>query len=135
MNRLAILLFPILTCCASITEVNSIADSKLNKFLGQKIAIYGTAVNSKLGALLITKDGHIWIDAMKEWPNGYYLGGDSGKNLRVTGIVIEKYDLPVFIQNNGDLRKSEIPVPKGTDLKEASHRYLLQDAKWEIVYY
>lgn len=109
-------------------------DTKISKLLGQRIEIVGTPVNAKLGALLIAKDStSIWIDGKESWPEGYYSMGNNGKTLKVTGIVIEKYDLPVYIQKEGDLPKSGIPVPEGTDLKEASRRYLLKKAKWEII--
>ena len=133
MNRLIIFLIVILTSCATITKVNSVTDSKMNELLGKKVEIVGTAVNTKLGAILITKDGSIWINGKENWPKGYYHGGDNGKKLKVIGTVIEKYDLPVFIEKEGDLRKSGIPVPEGTDLKEASRRYLLKNAQWEIL--
>lgn len=134
MNKLIFLLLILLTSCATLTEVNTANDNKISDFLGQRIEIIGTAVNAKLGALLIAKDStSIWIDGKESWPTGYYSGGNNGKTLKVTGILIEKYDLPVYIQKEGDLPKSGIPVPEGTDLKEASRRYLLKKAKWEII--
>ena len=133
MNRLIILLLVVLTSCTTLKEVNTLNKSKMNGLLGQKIEIVGTAVNTKLGALIIAKDStSIWIDEIESWLTGYYLEGLNGKTLKVTGTVIEKYDLPVFIYKEGDSR-SGIPVPEGTDLKEASHRYLLKNAKWEII--
>ncbi|UII76234.1 hypothetical protein LV716_00095 [Flagellimonas sp. HMM57] len=132
MNKLTILLLIVLTSCATITKVNSLADSKMNELLGKKIEILGTAVNTKLGAMLVTEDGSIWINGKQEWPRGYYYGDDNGKKLKVTGTVIKKYDLPVVIQKEGELPKSGIPVPEGTDIKEASRRYLLKNAKWKI---
>ena len=133
MNKLTILLLIILTSCATTTKLNSLTNSNLNDLLGKKIEISGIAINAKLGALLITEDGSIWINGKEEWPKGYYYGGDNGKKLKVTGTVIEKYDLPVFIQKEGELPQSGIPVPEGTDLKEASRRYLLKNVKWEII--
>ena len=133
MNRLLILLLLALTSCTALKEADTLNKSKMNDLLGQKIKIIGTAVNAKLGALIIAKDGSsIWRDEIDGWPTGYYLGGSNGKTLKVTGIVIEKYDLPVFIYKEGEIR-SGIAVPEGTDLKEASHRYLLKDAKWKII--
>ena len=133
MNKLIVLLLA-LTSCSTLTVVSTLSDKNLNDLLGKKITVEGTAVNAKLGALLITKDSSsIWINGIDSWPTGYYLGGDNGKTLKVTGTLIEKYDLPVFIYKEGELPKSGIPVPVGTDLKEASRRYLLKGAKWEII--
>jgi hypothetical protein len=66
------------------------------------------------------------------WPDGYYKGGSNGVKVRVTGTVIERHDLPVFVQEDS-IMKTGMPVQKGTDLKKASHRFLLSNAKWEII--
>jgi hypothetical protein len=73
---------------------------------------------------------------MESWPNGYYLkeNYEKTKSIKVTGILIEKNDLPVFVQNESDsILQQGIPVPKGTDLKNASHRYLLKKYKWNEI--
>jgi hypothetical protein len=101
--------------------------------LGETISIQGTAINRKLGAQLMTSDSSfIWIDGLLSWPSEYYSGEYNGKTLKVKGVVIERFDLPVFVEKEGET-KSGIPVPEGTDLKEASHRFLLKSATWEIV--
>ncbi len=114
-------------------KVNSETDSKMRELIGKQVEVVGIAVNTKLGALLVAKNGSIWIDGKETWPEGYYYGNDDGKKLKVTGTLIERFDLPVFTQKEGDLPKSGIPIPEGTDLKEASRRYLLKNAKWEII--
>jgi len=40
----------------------------------------------------------------------------------------EDQGLPVFIPDDSDLAVQGIPVPAGTDLEKASHRFLLRDA-------
>lgn len=100
-------------------------------YLGESIALEGKAANAKLGAQLIGENFVIWIDGLGAWPEGFYLGGDEGKRIKVTGVVIEKHDLPVFIPREDEPEKTGIPVLKDTDLREASHRYLLKDAVWE----
>ena len=102
-------------------------------YLGKSITLEGKALNAKMGALLKGDDFSIWINELAEWPQGYYRGGDEGKRVKVRGIVIEKYDLPVFIPKKGDLPRAGMPVPEGTDLKEASRRYLLENAEWEPI--
>ncbi len=88
------------------------------------------AYNSKLGAVLqiTNQERSIWIDSLTSWPEGYY-----GKKVEVTGIVIKMHDLPVYIEKEGELAKSGIPVPEGTDLYSASKRYLLKNAKWKLI--
>ena len=65
---------------------------------------------------------------MNFWPEDYY-----GKTVDVTGVVIKKYDLPVFIPKEGQPVVTGIPVSEGTDLHEASKRYLLRKATWKLI--
>ncbi len=104
--------------------------------IGKKVTLYGKAIDEKSGAALYCVGKAfcpaIYIDGLDTWPDGLYLGGDAGKSVIVTGTVIERDDLPVFIENKNEPAKQGIPVPPGTDLKKASHRFLLKDAKWEV---
>lgn len=102
-------------------------------YLGQSITIEGIALDAKLGALLAGDGPDIWIDSLDSWPAGFYLDGRQGKRVRVTGTVIERYDLPAFTSKEGDLPKTGMPVPPGADLQQASHRFLLRDANWVLV--
>lgn len=102
-------------------------------YLGQSITLEGRATNAKLGALLTGDNFSIWVDDLESWPEGFYQSGDVGKRIKVTGTVIERYDLPVFVPKENEPMLSGIPVSEGTDLHKASHRYLLKDTKWEIV--
>jgi|LakMenE01Jun11ns_1017448.scaffolds.fasta_scaffold9847210_3 hypothetical protein len=95
--------------------------------LGKTIKLGGVAHPRKLGAALLGKDFFIWIDGLHDWPDGM-----RGKRVSVTGTVIERHDLPVFIPSRADRGIQGIPVPKGTDLHKASHRYLLKDATWKL---
>jgi hypothetical protein len=102
--------------------------------LGQRVTVEGIAVNAKLGPCLLTSDGKllIWIDGLEAWPRGLYRGGKDGTRLRVSGTVIRRSDLPVFIEHDGP-QSQGIPMPKGTDLEKAAIRYLLQEATWEVI--
>ena len=116
------------------TEViNDFEKEHLINFLGQKVTFHGKAINSKLGAFLEVNKKRIWIKGMDSWPEGFYLGGEDGKLLEVTGVLIEKHDLPVYIHKEGEPYSAMIAYPPGTDLKKASHRYLLEDPKWVII--
>jgi hypothetical protein len=99
--------------------------------LGQRVTVVGWAVNRPVGAELVGSDFSVWIDGLGLWPEGYYSGGDRGKRVKVTGVLAEDQGLPVFIPKKGELPRQGIPVPEGTDLHKASHRYLLEDAMWE----
>ena len=132
--RLLIILFITLSSCTTIKVVNNFDENNLKELLGKKITIQGKAINARLGAMLMVENNKIiWIDNKDNWPTGYYSEGFNGKTLKVTGILIEKYDLPVFIQKKGEPARSGMPVPEGTDLKEASHRYLLENITWKVI--
>jgi hypothetical protein len=50
--------------------------------------------------------------------------------LRVTGTVVERSDLPVFVPRPGEPIVQGIPVEPDADLERAKKRYLLQNATW-----
>jgi hypothetical protein len=102
-------------------------------FLGKTVAVEGTAVNAKLGALLLVPCGSIWIAGLDSWPSGFHRGGRDGKRVRVTGIVRIRADMPVFTSRPGEPQRAGIPVPPGTDLDEARRRFVLEGARWSAV--
>ena len=110
---------------------------KWSPLLNEEVTITGYAVNLKLGAYLQSKEDSIvfWINGLKYWPEEYY-DEEASKTVKVKGVLIEKYDLPVF--RNKKLKTHEItqsgtPIPNGINLKLASHRFLLKDATWAII--
>ena len=106
----------------------------LSDKVGQTITLEGTAANAKLGAILLREDQDIiWIDGLHSWPEGYYSGGDRGKRLRVTGKLIRRDDLPVFVQRPGEFPPQGMPVQSEKELEQAKWRLLLQDAKWTVL--
>ncbi len=99
--------------------------------VGKTVVLKGWAVDRKGGAVLVTDDDvHVWIDGLTSWPEGFYRGGDRGKRLRVTGTLAQDHGLPVFVPKEGEPIPQGIPVAEGTDLDEASKRFVLRDAKW-----
>ena len=95
--------------------------------LGQVITVEGTAVNAKLGALVDTGSETLWIDGMHSWPEAAW-----DKRVKVTGRLIERSDLPVFVQKEGEPMMQGMPVPAGTDIEKASRRFLLSEVQWAI---
>jgi len=65
--------------------------------------------------------------------NWLRVGGDDGQLVRVTGIVAQCADLPVFIPNPDLEPMQGIPVAEGTDLDEAAKRFILEAVMWERV--
>lgn len=101
--------------------------------LGQTVTLEGTAADAKCGAMLVGETGMIWIDGLDGWPVGFYDGGTQGKRLRVTGTVIERDDLPVFVQKPGEAVPAGIAVHSEAELQKAKWRFLLKDARWTVV--
>lgn len=98
--------------------------------LGKRVKLRGMAIDRMGGAVLDVGGEHVWIDGLHSWPTGYYEGGDQGTRLVVTGILDQDHGLPVFIEKEGAPAIQGIPVPEGTDLEQASRRFVLRDAKW-----
>ena len=96
--------------------------------LGRQVTLEGTAEARKLGAVLRGNDFDVWVDQLQHWPSQYV-----GQRVRVTGILEERHDLPVFVQKPGEAAAGGIPVPEGTDLRAASHRYVVRNAKWSLI--
>ncbi len=111
----------------SSSPIDITRQSKQNKerFLNKIVTISGIAYNARMGAIIDTPEGFIYSADFERWPEGYY-----GKKITATGILIKKYDLPVFIQKKGDPLRSGMPMPPGTNLKEASKRFLLKNIKY-----
>lgn len=112
--------------------IENLKEADLKTLVGKRITIIGKTVNVKGGAILLVEDKiDIWMDEMDSWPEGYYNSEEEAKTVKVTGVLIERNDLPVYIsEEKNSIHQQGILMPKGTDLKTASHRYLLKDYKW-----
>ena len=100
----------------------------LQRRLGQPVTLEGVAEARKLGPVLRGNGFEVWIDRLEAWPLG-----TAGRKVRVTGVLEERHDLPVYVQKAGEPPAAGIPVPEGTDLREASRRYVIREAKWSLM--
>jgi hypothetical protein len=130
------------SCSSSKTNKNdnsiiieNLKEANLKTLVGKKTTIIGKTVNVKGGAiLLVGNEIDIWMDEMDSWPDGYYNSETEAKTIKVTGILIERNDLPIYIHNEkNSIYQQGIPMPKGTNLKKANHRYLLKNYKWIVL--
>ena len=96
--------------------------------VGQPVTLEGVAEVRKLGAALRGTGFEVWIDRMHEWP-----AAAAGRKVRVTGVLEERHDLPVYIPKAGEPPAGGIPVPEGTDLRQASRRFVVREAKWSLI--
>jgi hypothetical protein len=99
--------------------------------VGQSVYVYGRRGYRGRWpeASLRANYGDLWIDGLDEWPKEL----NSTKRLLVTGKLIERNDIPVFRYTKDGKWGEGLPVPTGYDMKAASTRYLLKDAKWQVV--
>jgi hypothetical protein len=101
---------------------------RLAPLLGQTVTLEGVAEARKLGAAVRGDHFDVWIDQLQDWPRSYV-----GQRVRVTGVLEERHDLPVYIQRPGEPASGGIPVPEGTNLREASRRYIVRDPTWSLI--
>jgi hypothetical protein len=106
---------------------------ELESRLSQRITFEGLAVSTKTGAVLKVGDYILYMDGMDSWPDGWFAGDGKEQKVIVTGTLVKRYDLPVFIQEEGAPTMSGMPMPPGTDLHDAARRYLLTDFTYERV--
>ena len=100
--------------------------------LGQCVTVHGKALNHKLGAYLEGDEYGIYVDLPDtHWPSGLYFGKGDGEQVTVTGTVVERNDVPVFIPNPNKPLVQSVPVPEGTDLEGASKRYVLESVEYQ----
>jgi len=88
-------------------------------------SLEGTARNAKLGAVLVTADGNVWVD-LEAWPDELI-----GKKLRVEGRMITKTDVPV-VAADADEPAAGVPVEAGQAAAAAS-REVLSEATWSVL--
>jgi len=101
--------------------------------LGQTVTLEGTAENRKVGGFLSGPSGYgIWIDAPHHWPEACFSGAQ-GKRLRVTGTVIQRSDLPVFVARPGEPAVAGIPVQSEEERNRAKWRFLLTGVHWTVL--
>ena len=96
--------------------------------LGREVTLEGVAETRKLGAALRGNGFDVWIDRLEHWP-----AEALGRKVRVTGTLEERHDLPVYVQKPGEPPAAGMPVPEGTDLRAASRRYIVREAKWSVI--
>ena len=103
--------------------------------LGKSITVEGLPVNYNTEAAISIKEGNIvWMKGLPPWPSDVVAMG--GKHIRVTGVLSEDYGgRAVILDDKGgrQQRPQGHPVPPGTDLKNSNHRFVIINAKWEVI--
>lgn len=95
--------------------------------VSETVTMEGHAANAKLGAMLRTEGGSLYIDGLDSWPEAL-----NNRDVRVTGRIITRDDLPLVVNEPGGEMKAGVPVEPGMG-DAARSRKLITDAKWELI--
>ncbi|HML75283.1 MAG TPA: hypothetical protein PKB02_12405 [Anaerohalosphaeraceae bacterium] len=106
---------------------HSIYVDSLCAFVGSQVRVEGVAESRKIGTLIQCNGFGVWIDKLSDWPKAV-----SGRKVQAVGVLEERNDLPVFVPEPKGLLVQGISVPQGTDLHQASRRFILRDAMWGL---
>lgn len=117
--------------------------------VGQQVTVDGWAEELKIGPYLVEDKGldgraiAIWMEG-KRWPDGYFKGSGKSKHVRVTGTVISRDDVPVFLVQSGTgpaigdtsgnvIGPQGIPVYSKEEFDRRKWRFLLKDVTWKVL--
>lgn len=103
-------------------------NAELDTKLGQRITVEGGALGHRMGAMVQLDGKAIYLLGLYQWP-----AEALGKKVRVTGRLIRKSDLPVYVWGTIHDTKSGIHVPPGVDLVQARRRHLLAEFDWKVI--
>lgn len=110
------------------TSMEQSSRQALTMSLGKQITLIGIAEPRKGNAALRGDGFYVWLRDVAFWPNEVVR-----KKVAVTGRLEEDHGLPVFINDPNEPLMQGIPVPKGSVLGDASHRFVLVDATWRVI--
>lgn len=100
--------------------------------VGERVRVVGQATYERTpewGAAAGAGDGLLWVEGVARWPFDF----PHDKTLLVTGVLSQAHDVPVFRYVKGQAFGDGLPVPEPYDLKEASRRFVLREATWELI--
>ena len=98
------------------------------ELVGTVVVLKGQPQRRKGGITIVGEGFEVWL-VNEELLSDEVFGDDAtGPFMSFSGTLDEDQGLPVFIPDDSDLAVQGIPVPAGTDLEKASHRFLLRDA-------
>ena len=93
---------------------------------GRRDTIRGVAEDRKDGAVIRGEDRCVFVVGMHRWPRGV-----PGREVTAEGILGEDHGLAV-IRDEDRMFLQGVPVPAGTDMREASRRQTLSDITWSL---
>jgi len=100
--------------------------------VGERVRVVGQASYERTpewGAAVKAGDGRLWVEGVERWPFDFPVG----HVLLLTGVLSQAHDVPVFRYVKGQPFGDGLPVPEPFDLKDASRRFVLREATWELI--
>lgn len=140
---LAVLSLALGGCCTMKTESESQvpkeqADATLKdepqsnvvskEAVGTIVLLEGHPQRRKGGITVVGSGFEVWLLDEGLVPDDVFGDDATGPLMRFSGTLDEDQGLPVFIEEDSDLAVQGIPMPLGTDLEKARHRFVLRDA-------
>lgn len=102
--------------------------------LSKTVTVEGFPSNRKLGAVVDGERGTVWIADFERWPEEIDTKEGADTRVRVTGTLIKRDDMPVFLVDPDDPAiPAGIPVPSEEALESAKWRYLLSEVTWTVL--
>jgi hypothetical protein len=117
-------------------------------YLDKRVTVEGWPAQAKLGPILTadqSADGSwIWMDGKEVWSSECFIEPGKAKRVRVTGCVIKRDDLPVYIAVRGTWPpraieggtfpfRDGIAVYSNEEFEQQKWRFLLTDATWTVL--
>ncbi|MCE9554690.1 MAG: hypothetical protein K8T91_15140 [Planctomycetes bacterium] len=101
-----------------------------DNLLDKQVQAAGETSNygGKYGDSVLVNGQRVWLDVR----DGSDLPSNNHTPVFVRGKLTKRYDLPVFRYRKGEPFGEGLPVAAGEDLHNASVRYVLTGAKWEL---
>jgi hypothetical protein len=108
----------------STTEVTPMKDIDFASWNNRCVIAEGYAVGMKIGEALDL--GGPSIGVIFDGDGGWQV--PLGAWVQVRGTIVERSDLPVFVQDPNEPIMQGMPVPEGTDLEQARKRWVIEHA-------
>src|SRR5262245_45664502 len=112
-----------------------------SNLLGQTVTVDSWAAECKIGPTLFEDTT---FDKRSIWIDGNFTGPRRSEKLRVTGTVIKRDDMPVYLAEKETLREvgdtspvrfgpAAIPVYSREELDRVKWRFKLKDVTWKVL--
>ena len=116
----------------AVGEGPPMVQQDLAAHLGEKVRMVGKMSWERtpdFGTALQVNGCLVWFPDVAKWPFDF----PPPNYVLATGTLAQAEDIPVFRYEKGKPFGQGLPVPEPYNLKDMSRRFLLRDAKWELI--